>query len=406
MEQEPRPRPEEGAAQPLFSEGPTPVGVEPAVARRIIEDGIRDAEAAGQCVEDWVARHIALQLKDEDGSGLDLFAQSGEVTVHLLAELRRAYVQHLQTPRLRHWLEALNTYAEHREDRGPGDDWEEQARLRDQFHAAWRAAQRGYLAARELDREIRLAQDARQMISDDLAMQLLVQLAPGPHSAVARFAADGRVTDELGRELQERYVSGSAQECRWLNELGSWMAAKGLPSPVSWWRSPAPAEPSAEEQPDTEREAERRAARLIGIEERLGPLPDLGNIPRPPQGHRFGNGYEWMNEGLPEGWHPEPIWGRDGWDLGGWPLVVVALYIDDEHGHFAVAEYVEGDVNVQRYKSRGALYVAVNNIAEFHWRMEQSHGPRDLPEGEGLLAHHTGPYPGWRSRREAGTDQL
>ena len=60
----------------------------------------------------------------------------------------------------------------------------------------------------------------------------------------------------------------------------------------------------------------------------------------------------------------------------------------------------EGDVDVKRYKSRGALYVAVNNIAEFHWRLGQSRGPRDLPEGRGLLAHHSGPYSPWRSARE------
>ena len=64
---------------------------------------------------------------------------------------------------------------------------------------------------------------------------------------------------------------------------------------------------------------------------RLAPLPDLGDIPRPPTGHGFGGGYEWMEEGLPEGWHVEPMWGRDGWNLGSWPYVVVALYIDSEY---------------------------------------------------------------------------
>ena len=109
-----------------------------------------------------------------------------------------------------------------------------------------------------------------------------------------------------------------------------------------------------------------------------------------------------MNEGLPDGWHPEPIWGRYGWDLGAWPLIVVALYIDDERGRHAVATYIEGDVYVERYKSRGALYVAVNQIAEWHWRQGQSRGPRDLPEGEGLLPQHTGPYTPWRNARDDG----
>jgi hypothetical protein len=83
----------------------------------------------------------------------------------------------------------------------------------------------------------------------------------------------------------------------------------------------------------------------------------------------------------------------------------VALYVDDAHDRYAVTTYVEGDINVKRYKSRGALYVAVNQIAEFHWRLGQSRGPRDLPEGEGLLAHHTGPYPGWSHGRAAGPEE-
>jgi hypothetical protein len=83
----------------------------------------------------------------------------------------------------------------------------------------------------------------------------------------------------------------------------------------------------------------------------------------------------------------------------------VALFIDDERERYAVTTYVEGDINVKRYKSRGALYVAVNEIAEFHWRLGQSRGPRDLPEGSGLLPHHTGPYSDWRSARDAEVEE-
>jgi hypothetical protein len=133
---------------------------------------------------------------------------------------------------------------------------------------------------------------------------------------------------------------------------------------------------------------------LADLEERLVPLPDLGDIPRPPQGDDYGDGYDWMAEALPAGWYAESAWGRDGWNLGAWPLVIVALYIDEEREHYAVATYVEGDVDVHRYKSRGALYVAVNRTAEYG-------AARGLPEGEGLLAHHTGPYPGWSESREA-----
>jgi hypothetical protein len=232
-------------------------------------------------------------------------------------------------------------------------------------------------------------------------MRLLVRITSSPHSGLARFAADGWVTDEVSRELQERYLSGTEQERRWLNELASWITAKGAQSPVPWWRSPAQVESAVTEQADPTEQTERRTARLADLEERLAPLPDLGDIPRPPSGHGFGGGYEWMEEGLPEGWYVEPMWGRDGWNLGSWPYVIVALFIDDERERYAVTTYVEGDINVRRYKSRGALYVAVNEIAEWHWRFGQSRGPRALPGGGGLLPHHSGPYSDWRSARDA-----
>jgi hypothetical protein len=404
MEGEPREprRPAWDAAPRAPVEDPGAAELVPGQARRIIEDGIRIAEGAGQTVDDWVARHIAVALRDEAGSALDLFARSGEIDAELRPELIRGS---LKLPRRQQWIQSLHDYADYRADHGPVEGWVQRAARRDQFHAAWwdHNRERGnrYQEAGELDREIRLAQEARQVIRDELVMRLLVRLAPNPHTAIARFAADGSVTDELSLELQDRYLSGTEQERRWLHELGSWIAARGEPSPLPWWRTPASVASAATERADPTDEGAHRATRLADLDERLAPLPDLGDIPRLPQGHRFGNGYEWMHEGLPEGWHPEPIWGRAGWDLGAWPLVIVALYIDDERESYAVATYVEGDVDVRRYKSRGALYVAVNEIAEFHWRLGQAHGPRDLPEGGGLLPHHTGPYPGWSEAREA-----
>lgn len=403
MERRPR-NPEEEHEQPLPDEHAGSVEIEPGQAWKIIRDGMAAAEAAGRDIEDWVARHIAWQLRTGDGSPLDTFARSGCISDDFRSELIGNYDQAGTTRR--RWIEAIDSYASHREDRQPVDGWAERARLRDQFHADWwDRDERGnrYLEARDLDREITLAQDARQLVDNVLATRLLVRVAHSPHSAVARFAAEGRVTDELSRELQEKYLSGTEQERRWLSELGSWITASGEPSPIPWWRSPAPVEEPMPEQPDASAAAIRRAGQLADLEERLAPLPDLGDIPRPAWGHGFGNGWEWMEEGLPGGWHAEPIWGRYGWDLGAWPLIVVALFIDDEGQRYAVATFTEGDINIKRYKSRGALYVSVDKIAEFHWRLGQSRGPRDLPEGGGLLAHHTGPYPGWSSAREAAT---
>jgi len=135
------------------------------------------------------------------------------------------------------------------------------------------------------------------------------------------------------------------------------------------------------------------AHRLASLERRTAPLPDLGEIPQPPSGHLMQSGYAWIKR-LPVGWCAEPVWGREGWDLGAWPLAIVALYIDADRGLHAVATYTEGDVTAKRYAGRGALYVAVNEIAEFHWRLGQAQGPDDLPEDSGLLTRHCGPYRG------------
>ena len=179
-----------------------PVDIPLGRARRIIEDGIEAAETGNQAVEDWVARHIAWQLRDEDGSGFDVLARTGEVTDELTPEMMRAYIQ---VPPRRRWLEALEAYADQREDRGPVDGWAERGRIRDDFDAAWRDRDRErgnrFREGRELDREIRRAQEARQVVGDELAMRLLARLASSPHGVVARFAADGRVADELSREI-------------------------------------------------------------------------------------------------------------------------------------------------------------------------------------------------------------
>ena len=67
MEQEPRSH-QGDDEHPLPGEDLASAEVEPIRARKIIDDGITVAEAAGQNIEDWVARHVALQLNDEDGS--------------------------------------------------------------------------------------------------------------------------------------------------------------------------------------------------------------------------------------------------------------------------------------------------------------------------------------------------
>ena len=257
------------------------------------------------------------------------------------------------------------------------------------------------MQSRRVNRSIQQAREEGRLIDDVLAMDVLVQLAPSSHGAIARFVADGQVTDALRAELTANYLHGGQRVQQWVDQLGRWIVAKtGSTALSAEWQATAASGPADESDRSSPVEQAARLAepadettarldRLVALDERLAPLPDLGDIPRP--GPVSGTGYDWM-EALPHGWHAEPLWGRDGWDLGAWPIIAVALFADEERERYAVATYTEGDVTVQRYATRGALYVAVNEIAEFHWRLGQSIGPDDLPEGSGLLAKHCGPY--------------
>jgi hypothetical protein len=383
-----------GEGRPLADKALIPPEVERTRAERIIEEGIDRAAAPGRLVDDWVARHIALQLRQEDGSQLDILARTGEVAPDFRQALQNAYPQAAEH---RRWVDSLGAYAENRESPGPVDGWLERAAVRDRFDAAWRAV--GPWTARlhiagEISQAVEQASDAGQVIDDELAIRIMVDVASSSHSAIARFVAESQVTEELSHELEEKYQLRDQQILPWLDQLGRWIVARTGVSPIPerWPPSEKPGKGALTD--DTPAMTANRVARLdriADLEERLAPLPDLGDIPRPPWGHGFGSGWEWM-EALSNGWHPEPGWGSRGWDLGAWPLIVVALFVDDEQQRYAVANYVEGDVEIKRYQSRGALYAAVNGIAEFYWRLGQSRGPKDLPEGTGLRAKHCGPY--------------
>jgi hypothetical protein len=114
----------------------------------------------------------------------------------------------------------------------------------------------------------------------------------------------------------------------------------------------------------------------------------MGEVPPLPE-RGGGDGYDWLDR-LDGGWHAIAGWGRDGWDLGDWPLVVVAHF--NGRCLFAVGVYIEGDVEVQAFTTREERDVATDEIATIWWR-RQENGPEDLPpEGGGLLPHHRGHY--------------
>jgi hypothetical protein len=72
-----------------------------------------------------------------------------------------------------------------------------------------------------------------------------------------------------------------------------------------------------------------------------------------------------------QGWHAVSSWGRDGWDLGSWPYVVI--YIREENGTaYEMQQIVEGDHTVYRFSSEEDRNAAIDYLflwyaADQHW---------------------------------------
>lgn len=125
---------------------------------------------------------------------------------------------------------------------------------------------------------------------------------------------------------------------------------------------------------------------------RLSDLPSL-----PPRG--WGDGYDWM-ESLPRRWKAVAGWGKEGWDLGSWPYVIVCTCVEllDYNDPrrplmdrvYGVATYCEGDIEVAAYASHEERIRALDNIAAFYWRLA-GEMPGVPPIGP-LAEEYTGPF--------------
>ena len=102
-------------------------------------------------------------------------------------------------------------------------------------------------------------------------------------------------------------------------------------------------------------------------------------------------GHDWI-DALRSGWHVVYVWGLGAWDLGDVPLVIVIHLDDPEHGVYAVALYVERDIDLWAFTERVERDAVTDQIAAENWRRTGG-GPPDLPpEGEPLLTHHKGAF--------------
>lgn len=106
---------------------------------------------------------------------------------------------------------------------------------------------------------------------------------------------------------------------------------------------------------------------------------------------RMVDGYDRMDLAGKRGWRSISGWGRDGWDLGDWPYVVI--YFREREGTFEYAQNVEGDTEVYVFPTEELRNGYTDRVAFWYWKQQ---GRATWVEGidtfDQLPAHMRGPF--------------
>ena len=107
-----------------------------------------------------------------------------------------------------------------------------------------------------------------------------------------------------------------------------------------------------------------------------------------------GDGYDDMELAEKHGWKPISAWGKEGWNLGSWPLVIVFfrnLKKGDEN-FYQVIEYVEGDVTMWSCPTKELRQQVIDELAFFHWKFSNKEWVNDYTSVDELPDELRGPY--------------
>ncbi len=106
--------------------------------------------------------------------------------------------------------------------------------------------------------------------------------------------------------------------------------------------------------------------------------------------------YDTMSQANRRGWHEIPSWGSKGWDLGSWPLVIVYFRNTRDKitnvESFQLCEYVEGDTTVYSCPTSEIREAITDEIAFYHWQMQEQTWVRDIETFDMLPDELKGPY--------------
>jgi hypothetical protein len=110
------------------------------------------------------------------------------------------------------------------------------------------------------------------------------------------------------------------------------------------------------------------------------------------------DGYSTASVAQHLGWKAIGSWGRDGWDLGSWPLVIV--FHRQKDGRFDLATYVEGDIFAYSFPTQELRDSATDEIAFFYWEHEGESWVAGITSADQMPAYLRGPYSHERADRE------
>ncbi len=103
-----------------------------------------------------------------------------------------------------------------------------------------------------------------------------------------------------------------------------------------------------------------------------------------------GDGYDDMEFAGKLGFRAIDGWGKDGYTLGSWPLIII--FFREREGKFEVVEYVEGDVNMWSCPTEEIREEITNELAFFHWKFKGCEWVKDYDSVEQLPEELKGPY--------------
>ena len=101
-------------------------------------------------------------------------------------------------------------------------------------------------------------------------------------------------------------------------------------------------------------------------------------------------GYEVIGKATQRHWNVVSSWGKDGWDLGSWPLVIV--FFRTHEGKYDLLYYVEGDMTLYRTPTKELRNAICDELAFFHWQAQEEDFVKGYESVEELPSELRGPY--------------